>query len=294
MRVPENAGMALRIPVSLAAVAARPDMPELRAWVATLPRVVEELTARWELTVGEPYDPGGQCSWVAPAGNGDGEDLVLKVGWRHMEAEHEAAGLRRWDGRGAVRLRAAHAFDQTSALLLERCVPGTPLGRLAEPEQDVVVADLLRRLWQAPVGAPFRPLAQMCDAWAGAFEARPSGIDAGLARVAMTLFRSLPRTAGGDVLLCTDLHAGNILAARRERWLVVDPKPYVGDPAYDVLQHMLNCRDRLAADPAALARRLAGLLDLDAERVTLWLFARCVQESADDPTLVDVARRLAP
>jgi hypothetical protein len=51
------------------------------------------------------------------------------------------------------------------------------------------------------------------------------------------------------VLLCTDLHGDNILAAQRELWLVIDPKPYVGDPAYDLLQHMLNCEDRLAAAP---------------------------------------------
>jgi streptomycin 6-kinase len=27
-----------------------------------------------------------------------GRDLVLKVGWMHMEAEHEADGLRAWAG----------------------------------------------------------------------------------------------------------------------------------------------------------------------------------------------------
>ena len=32
--------------------------------------------------------------------------------------------------------------------------------------------------------------------------------------------------------------------------MVIDPKPYVGDPAYDLLQHMLTCKGRLAADPA--------------------------------------------
>jgi streptomycin 6-kinase len=69
------------------------------------------------------------------------------------------------------------------------------------------------------------------------------------------------------------------LAARREPWLIIDPKPYVGDPAYDVLQHMLNCEDRLAADPAALAARMAGLAGVDTARVRQWLFARSVQES---------------
>jgi streptomycin 6-kinase len=48
------------------------------------------------------------------------------------------------------------------------------------------------------------------------------------------------------VLLCTDLHADNILAALRAPWLVIDPKPYAGDPAYDVRQHMRAARIRSA------------------------------------------------
>jgi streptomycin 6-kinase len=39
---------------------------------------------------------------------------------------------------------------------------------------------------------------------------------------------------------------------------------------------------------------MAGLLGLDPDRVLRWLFARCVQESADCPALTDVARRIAP
>jgi streptomycin 6-kinase len=57
---------------------------------------------------------------------------------------------------------------------------------------------------------------------------------------------------------------------------------------------MLNCAERLRSDPHGLARRMAGLLDLDPDRVLLWLFARCVQESAEWPSLAAVARRVAP
>jgi streptomycin 6-kinase len=96
------------------------------------------------------------------------------------------------------------------------------------------------------------------------------------------------------VLLCTDLHGGNILAAEREPWLVIDPKPYAGDPAYDTVQHMLNCPERLHADPVGLAKRMADLLDLDGERVRLWLFARCVQQSPAWTELAEVAAMLAP
>lgn len=263
---------------------------ELRAWLDGLPAIVDELADHWSLTVGEPFEPGGRCSWAAPAG----PDVVLKIGRPHYEAEHEADGLCFWSGAGAVRLHASASFGSTTALLLERCRPGTKLAEaLPEPEQDVVVAGLLRRLWRTPPpGHPFRPLREMCDAWVAEFAGQPR-LDPGLVRAGLALMRSLPRDDTDEVLLCTDLHAENILASQRESWLMIDPKPYVGDPAYDVVQHLLNTR-RLAADPVAVARRMASLLDLDAARVRQWLFARCVQQSASWPELVDVAARLAP
>ena len=108
------------------------------------------------------------------------------------------------------------------------------------------------------------------------------------------MFRELPASAGREVLLCTNLHAGNFLAAQREPWLVIDPKPYVGDPTYDVLQHLLNCDERLTADPLGLIRRMADLLELDEARLRLWLFARFVQESLDQLRLHRLASALAP
>lgn len=67
----------------------------------------------------------------------------------------------------------------------------------------------------------------------------------------------------------------------------------MGDRTYDVLQYLINS-ERLAADPAGLARRLAETLVLDADRLLLWLFARCVQEVRDRPQLAGVAVGLAP
>jgi streptomycin 6-kinase len=268
-------------------------------WLNGVPDIVASSTRRWSLTVGAPFQPGGQTAWVAPARDGRGRRLVLKIAWRHAEAEHEADGLAVWDGAGAVRLFAVEEYADTIAMLVECCEPGHPLSAEPEPTQDVVIAGLLRRLWRAPPSAHrFRSLAAMCATWADQFEvslaAGRSGIDPGVARESIAVFRDLPTTATGWVLLCTDLHAGNVLAAEREPWLVIDPKPYVGDPHYDAVQHMLNCEERLLADPLGLVRRMAGLLDLDAARLQLWLFARCVQESSDWPRLGAVATSVAP
>jgi streptomycin 6-kinase len=290
------------VPRYLAETAARE--PGLRDWLADLPQTVADLAALWSLRLEEPFQPGGQCAWVAPAADRSGADLVLKVGFRFPGGEErdEAAGLRVWNGNGAVRLHATRATQSTLALLVERCRPGTPLGAaLPEPAQDQVVAALLRQLWAQPAGDyPFRPLAEMCEAWAAEFEADYAAagpaerIDPGLARAGAALLRELPVTADNAALLCTDLHGDNILAARRAPWLVIDPKPYLGDRAYDVVQHMLCCEERLAADPAGLADRMAGLAGVDASRVRHWLFARCVQESVGSPVMQCVAGRLAP
>ena len=274
------------VPARLAAHSA-----ERGGWLAALPDAVAAAAARWSLTLGPPFEPGGECAWVAPAG----PDLVLKVGWTHDEARDEAAGLSRWDGRGAVRVLAEHCTGDTTALLLERASPGTALTVLPGPERDVMLTGLLRRLWvEPPADHGFRPLARMCDDWVAAAPA-PAGLDPGLVRAGRALFRALPRDDVAPVLLATDLHAGNVLAARREPWLMIDPKPYVGDPAYDVLQHLLNGSSRLTADPHGFVDRVAGLAGLPADRVRAWLFARCVVEAAWWPyDLAAVARALRP
>src|SRR5207342_69848 len=102
--------------------------------------------------------------------------------------------------------------------------------------------------------------------------------DAALVEDGLRLLAELSRPSFGDSLLATDLHAGNVLSAQREPWLVIDPKPFVGDRAYDATQHLFNCKDRLLNDPKTTIRRFADLLDLDDERVRLWMFARAAAE----------------
>jgi streptomycin 6-kinase len=271
------------------------------AWLAGLSREIEGIASRWSLTIGPIYEPGGVTAWVAPVTSPEFGDVVLKVASRHMEGEDEAAGLRAWNGDGAVRVFLDERISPTTtAMLLERCVPGTTLSERPEEEQDVVIAGLLQRLWRIPADpGSFRPLQEMCDYWADSFErkvteGRGDGIDPGIARDGAALFRSLPSTASDERLLCTDLHAENVLASQRESWLVIDPKPFVGDPTYDALQHHLNSKDRLVSDPVALAARMAGLLGLGVERLLQWLFAYCVVQSVDFGWMLGVAEQIRP
>jgi streptomycin 6-kinase len=61
-------------------------------------------------------------------------------------------------------VRLLEADDELGAMLLERCEPGTALRALSESEQDLVITELLRRLWRAPSAPhPFRPLSVLME-----------------------------------------------------------------------------------------------------------------------------------
>ena len=281
------------VPLPLRETCARNDAAS--AWLEELPDVVARLARRWSLRLGPPF--AAAYSWAAPAERADGSAAVLKLGLPHFEAEHEADGLRVWNGDGAVGLLEAEPAHH--ALLLERLSPGTPLAERSRVEQDAVLAGLLLRLWRAPLPPrPFRPLAEMAERWCNEAVARRSGwADAGLVHDGLRLFEELSQSAASRVLLATDLHAGNVLAAEREPWLAIDPKPFVGDAAYDATQHLLfDSRASLLADADETIKIFADLLDLSHERVHLWTFARAALMSGSDPArqwATELARALA-
>jgi streptomycin 6-kinase len=253
------------------------DDPERATWLERLPQTITELGERWSLSTGRPWQEAS-CSWVAPATREDGTRVVLKLGMPHMEGKDEIAGLQFWAGDPTVRLVD---FDTgLNALLLERCEPGTSLRELPEAEQDVVLAGLSHRLWRKPPAHhAFRPLSTMIAAWMEeTIAARSKWRDEGLVREGLRVFDTLKDASTDDVLLATDLHAGNVLRAQREPWLVIDPKPFVGDRAYDATQHLFNCTARVLAAPHATIQHIADLLHVDFERVRLWTFARSAAE----------------
>lgn len=289
--------MRLKVPAQLAANCAKTSHGTV--WLERLPEVVQELRERWELDLGPTFD--GQevsAAWVAPARRRDGSPVVLKVSLPHFEAEHEAAGLRFWDGHPTVQL--LDSDDGLSALLLERCDPGTWLREVPEEEQDVVLADLLPAMWRRPdERLGFRSLSATIELWVE--ETRQNEEhwpDPALVREGLVMFEALAADDGeGGVLLGTDVHAGNVLRAKRSPWLVIDPKPFVGDPAYDATQHLMNCEARMREAALPTIQRFAGLLDVDADRVHRWMFARAAAESRDDredDVWMSIARDLRP
>jgi streptomycin 6-kinase len=276
------------------------------AWLRSLPRLVAECAARWDLSLGGAFD--GHVSFVAPATLRNGRRAVLKVNFPSEESDHEADALAHWCGRGAVRLLAEDPSRR--ALLLERCDPGTTLWELSdEDEANAVAADVLRRLWREPPPRhPFRLLSVEARRWAAALPVRWERLGRPFERELLDAAVFFLGTAGeaerdASVVLHQDLHGGNILRAQREPWLAIDPKPLVGEREFDVASLLRDRRPALLrdGDPTARVRRrldrLSVELGLDRERARGWGIAHALAWGLYDdrlfPDHVACARWLA-
>ena len=234
-------------------------------WLTSLPVLVAACVEQWSLELEEPIDTAHGL--VIPAG-----EVVLKLNApSHFEADHEAEALEYWSGDGAVRVVARD--DARRAFICERCRPGTPLWDL-DVDQVSVVAELLPRLsLELEEPHPFRHLAHEADRWADElprrFELAGRPFEQGLLDHALDVFRSAdPRAA---FLVNQDLHGGNVLRAEREPWLVIDPKPLVGEREIDAVGLLRNAA--LEDEPVASIRRwLDVLADLgfDRDRARAW------------------------
>ena len=271
----------VELPASLEWVA---DEPLGRAWLARLPTLVTECAEQWSLSP-EPRALRSRAALVVPAVAGDGTPVVLKLRYPHQApgsgawARQEAAALAHLDGAGAVRLLGHDAARH--ALVIERCVPGTPLAQA--PDQALaVVAQLLPRQWQpAAAVAPFPRLTEEAATWAAdlpdRWRRRGRPFPRRLLDAATAALRELAPTQREPVLINEDLHGDNVLRATREPWLVIDPAPLVGEREF-TLATIIRCPEfgHSAAQVRHRLDRLTAELGLDRERARGWAIAHAV------------------
>jgi streptomycin 6-kinase len=253
------------------------------AWLDALPGTIARLEADWDVRVGHPFELAG-VSYAAEATRGSGKRVVLKVPIPHDEAEHEADALRVWNGVGAVEL--LELDEDTGSMLLEACEPGVRLSEAAAPDEvSTIGGEMLRTLHRdPPAGHPFTSLSDAMTRWAGLTRERVRTIG-DRAKIVLVdegaeLLESLPAASDRQVLLHGDYHHWNVLSAVREPWLVIDPKPMVGDPTYDSAQFLGNRYGTRGPDEfEGELRRFAAGAGFDELHVLRWCFARECENS---------------
>ncbi|WP_420323231.1 aminoglycoside phosphotransferase family protein [Kribbella sindirgiensis] len=266
-------------------------------WLAGLPGAVERYVDEWQLTVsGDPLS--GEASLILPVVRRDGTAAMLKLQSVNDESESEALALRTWNHDDVVEVYEDD--PETSTLLLERLEPRTLDDLPDDVEATRILAELLTHLMVVPAPPGIRHLS---DIAAGMIEDAPRLIprlsdpaEQALAwRFVAQVTELLPEP--GDRLLHWDLHYYNVMAARRQPWLVIDPKPLAGDPAFELMPAVWNRWDDLVATgdlSQAIRDRFDLMLEvtgIDRDRALGWTAGRILQNvlwfTADGDTRIE-------
>ncbi|MCW2963469.1 MAG: aminoglycoside resistance protein [Actinomycetia bacterium] len=240
--------------------------------LSTTKSTAEEVAVEWGLELGEPFTLS-RYSYVAPVS----ADAVLKVAWADDdEGLHEPEALERWGGNGAVRL--LRRDPNSRALLEERALPGDDISELPDEEATAIAVDIATRLWQ-PAGEPFRWVGDHVPRWLDKAE-REAGEGSELLPLARELYASLEISR--EWLTHGDFHHHNILR-HGDRFVAIDPKPYLGDREYDVPSFLWNPLSYDMTDRAKTERRIAAFVaaGLDDFKIRAWTAIRGSYLGAD-------------
>ncbi|MEU5957456.1 aminoglycoside phosphotransferase family protein [Streptomyces sp. NPDC047525] len=275
-------GTPIQVPEDFARGTVQREGERGRAWLATLPELAEELLRRWDCEPAEAVTHG-QVGIVVPVRRRyDATPAVLKISFPHPGNVHEPDAFAVWSGRGAVRL--LERDDERFAMLLERAGAGS-LADVEDTDEAVTVAGRLARRLAVPAPDGLPRMSSLVAEWECELRDEERELGSPLpARVVAAAIGTV-RELGADqpdTLIHGDLHFTNVLRSEREPWLAIDPKGYVGDPAYDSITLLRTRFEPLltAPDPKAAAlRRLAVFADaaeVDRERARRWAQARAV------------------
>jgi streptomycin 6-kinase len=260
----------------------------------------ERLADRWRLQLGEPY-PAGLGGLVVRATTADGQPAVLKVITPHRESRWECRALELMDGAGAVQVLRRN--EDGTAMLLERCEPGHPLSSAGSQAALDVLVGLLPRTW-VPAGNDVDSLQDVdtlqdeAHHWLGglepAWERSGRGYPRRLLDAAQEALGWLADSQGEQVLVNQDLHGDNVLAAAREPWLMIDPKPLRGEREFAAAPVVRSAElGHSARDVRYRLDRLVAELGLDARRTWAWALAQtvawCLEDDVPLAQHVDVA-----
>jgi streptomycin 6-kinase len=251
-------------------------------WLARVPSLTDELLERWGCVPDGPVTHGG-VGVIVPVRRRAAGTAVLKVSFPHPGNVHEPDAFTVWAGRGAVLLHERD--DEQFAMLLERARSST-LAEVQDVGEALTAAGRICRRLAVPAPPSLPRLSEQASTWEDQLHADAAELTHALPRyvvdAAVATVRDLGRVQP-ELMVHGDLHATNILRADREPWLVVDPKGYVGDPAYDAAMAIKwHSLPLLAVDDLrnALHRLLAifaEAAELDRESARRWAQFHAVQ-----------------
>jgi streptomycin 6-kinase len=226
-----------------------------------LRRTAQEVAREWGVPLGERLS-AGRFSFVAFAGD---NAVVKVVPVEDDEADHEADALALLAGDGAPRLLRHDPARR--AMLIERARPGRDASDLPLDQAIRVAIAAAKRFWRpGERDRPFRWIGDLVPRWLD------NAGDHYLVRQAKEIYATM--RPSDTTLVHGDLHHHNLLS-HGDGWVVIDPKPMVGEPEFDVPTFLWNPIGHMPTRDV-VERWIAAFADagLDGNRLRQWAIVR--------------------
>ncbi|MDF1758748.1 MAG: aminoglycoside phosphotransferase family protein [Legionellaceae bacterium] len=246
-----------------------------RLWLQDLPKLISDKSCEYNLS--ELIPVSNMSFNYVVKGYQESKPIILKLGLDYKALAKEAACLNSFSNHGAV-----GCIDSSEGfLLLEQAIPGSSMKecfQIEDAESSIVLSNVIKELHKAgiPKKHNFYYLEDLLKALDGDLNI-PNDI---FAR-AKNLRKELLNSSSEKVLLHGDLHHENILK-NDDKWVVIDPKGFIGDPIFDVCAFLSNPYPELLkqTNPKEIINNrvilIAKLLGYSEQRIRDWHYVHTV------------------
>jgi streptomycin 6-kinase len=247
---------------------------EGRQWLYELPTIISEVAKQYHLTELVPVS-NMSFNYVA-SGYQDSRPIILKLGLNSKALVKETHCLRTFTNHSAAEVLA----NDNNMIIMERSVPGTTPKEyfpVKDIEATAIFCSVLNELHSAnvPDKHDFYHVKDLLKTLDNQLDI-PDSILSKSRRLRDNLLSSTDK----EVLLHGDLHHDNILK-NGDEWLVIDPKGFIGDPAFEPAAYLCNPIPELLQEDTKkiLSDRIklcVEKLEIPEQRIKDWLYVKSV------------------
>ena len=246
-----------------------------KQWLDSLPETVVKIANEHNLSGLTPVN-NMTFNYVASGYQND-NPIILKIGMNSKAFAKEASCLKAFS-KHAVAEVIAH---DDNMIIMQRAVPGSTLKDYFPDNDDMatkILCESIKELHKAsvPENHNFYHLSEL-------FKTLDQKLDIPdeILNRAKHLRDELLKSTTKEVLLHGDLHHDNILK-NGDSWLIIDPKGFIGDPAFEPAAYLYNPIPELLQENQPrkiIANRInicSAELGIDSRRIADWLYAKSV------------------
>jgi streptomycin 6-kinase len=248
---------------------------EGKQWLDSLPDITAKIASQHNLSALTPVN-NMTFNYVASGYQND-KPIILKIGMNGKALTKEASCLKAFSKHAVAEVIA----DDTNMIIMQRAVPGSTLKEYF-PDNDIdatkILCTSIKELHKAsiPESHNFYHLSEL-------FKTLDQKLDIPdeILTKAKHLRDDLLKSTTKEVLLHGDLHHDNILQ-NGDNWLAVDPKGYIGDPAFEPAAYLCNPIPELLQEnrPREIIENRINIcsteLGIDSRRIADWVYAKSV------------------